>query len=302
MNQPKIKILDGEYSDEFYWKRVNRSLMWLGVTEEEQLASQRKLSSAVVGVAGCGGIGGALALRLARLGVRHIKVSDPDVFDISNLNRQLGATRHTLGKNKAEVVGASVHDLAGDVTVEIYPEGIKPHTAGSFVEGCDLVFDQMDFYLVRDRYALHRAFRASEKTKCILSAWCVGWGTSLFKYTKDGMTIEDYFGIPEDAIISPGTIKALLPKFLPKNPRFPSMEMLDEWLIEKRAVPLFAGTPPVAEGAAIQRAALILTGLEKEPYATVLPSVPSYYVYDGSTFEGQLVENPAVALKEFALA
>ncbi len=74
------KRLDGKYDDKIYWERVRRSLAWLGEDEEEQRAAQETLRGATVGVAGCGGIGGALALRLARLGILNLKLADPDAF------------------------------------------------------------------------------------------------------------------------------------------------------------------------------------------------------------------------------
>ncbi len=290
--------LDGIYNEDIYWKRVNRSLCWLGEGADAQREAQLRLSNATVGVAGCGGIGGALALRLARLGVRHIKVADPDAFDWSNVNRQMGSGKTTIGKNKAEVVGNMVWETIDDVTVEIFTDGITPDNAAEFVQGCDLVLDQMDFYLIEARYALHRAFRDHSKTRCILSAWCVGWGTSLFKYLPDSMPIEDYFGVPEKAEMSVAVIEQILPKFMPVAPRFPSREQISEWLTVMRTVPLFAGTPPLAEAVAIQRVALILTGLEREPYATVLPPAPSCYVYDGSTFEGRLIHMPDARIED----
>jgi hypothetical protein len=286
--------LKGQYDDAVYWERVERSQAWLGMDESEQHESQLRLRGSTVGVAGCGGIGGALAVRLARLGVLHIKVADPDGFDWTNVNRQLGSSRATLGQNKAEVVGKMVHELAGDVDVDIFPEGITTENATEFVDGCDLVLDQMDFYVIAERYALHRAFRASEKTRFILSAWCVGWGTTLFKYAKDeGVTIEERYALPEDAQLGPDVIEQLIWKFTPLVPRFPSEDSLRELLIAKRKVPLFAGTPPLAEAACVQRAALVLTGLEREPYATVLPPAPACYWYDGSTFEGEIVTTPS---------
>jgi len=58
--------LNGVYNDDLYWQRVNRSLCWLAEGDAAQRVAQLKLSNAIVGVAGCGGIGGALAMRLAR--------------------------------------------------------------------------------------------------------------------------------------------------------------------------------------------------------------------------------------------
>ncbi|MFF8596714.1 ThiF family adenylyltransferase [Streptomyces sp. NPDC015220] len=280
----------GTYDDDVYWQRVDRSQAWLGETDEEQHAAQLKLRGATVGIAGCGGIGGAVAVRLARLGVLNLKVADPDAFDWTNINRQLGATRHTVGRNKAQVVAELAHDLAGDVTVEVFEEGITPENAEEFVAGCDVVLDQMDFYLIRARYALHRAFRKDPRPLCVLSAWCVGWGTSVYKYTHDSEPIEERYGLPEDAELTPEVIKELMEKFVPKAWRFPSVEVIEDWLINKRKVPLFAGTPPIAEAHAVQRTALVLTGLEREPYATVLPPSPMSFFYDGSTLEAELID------------
>jgi molybdopterin/thiamine biosynthesis adenylyltransferase len=281
-----VRKLDGIYNDERYWERVNRSLCWLGEGDDAQRQAQQKLSNATVGIAGCGGIGGALVMRLARLGVRHLKIADPDSFDWTNINRQFGSGKTTIGKNKAETVGNLVWETVDDVTIEIFRDGITKQNAAQFVDGCDLVLDQMDFYLLGPRYALHREFRARRGIKCIISAWCIGWGTSLFKYTHDGMPIEEYFDIPEESPMDEATIIKLMSKFIPLEPRFPSRKQLVEWFVTRRTVPLFAGTPPVAEAAAVQRVALILTDLEREPYATPLPPAPSCYVYDGATFEG----------------
>ena len=98
------KILHtGIYNESIYNKRVNRTEAFLGRDKEEQKEAQNILSKSVIGIAGTGGIGGAMALRLARFGVKHIKIADPENFDYSNINRQLGATKNNVGRNKAEV-------------------------------------------------------------------------------------------------------------------------------------------------------------------------------------------------------
>ncbi|WP_242144152.1 MULTISPECIES: ThiF family adenylyltransferase [unclassified Bacillus cereus group] len=287
---PHVIKLDGVYNDETYWERVNRSQAWLGETEEEQREAQIRLSNATVGVAGCGGIGGACAMRLARLGIRHIKVADPDSFDWTNVNRQYGAEKENLGKNKAEIVGHAVHRLVGDVTVEIYPEGITKDNAEHFVNGCDIVLDQMDFYLLGERYALHKAFRNSKKTKYILSAWCIGWGTSLYKWTHDGMSLEEFFNIPEDTELKGDIIKTLLSKFMPKEPLFPSTDEIYRWFVDKKIVPLFATSPPVAEAAVIPQVALAITGYDKKEGVTPIPAAPDCWVFDATTMKSEFLK------------
>lgn len=148
-------------NEEMYWERVNRSLGWLGDTKQEQHNKQEKLKNVVIGIAGTGGIGGQLAQRLVRMGVRNLKLADPDTFDISNMNRQMGADLQHIGKNKAEVVAEMTYSLNHDVNIAVYPEGITKETAEDFVQDCDYVLDQMEFYEIANRYALHRAFRKS---------------------------------------------------------------------------------------------------------------------------------------------
>ncbi len=123
-----------------------------------------------------------MALRLARFGVKKLKLADPDNFDWSNVNRQYGASKDTIGLNKAETVGNLVYDLAGDVDVEIYKEGITVENSKEFVQECDLVLDQLDFYVIKEKFALHRAFRSSDTVKEILACSVVGWGAHLYKF------------------------------------------------------------------------------------------------------------------------
>ena len=63
------------------------------LSERECLLLQNKR----VAVVGCGGIGGYLIELLSRLGVGYIKAIDPDVFDESNLNRQLLLEQSLIG-------------------------------------------------------------------------------------------------------------------------------------------------------------------------------------------------------------
>ncbi|MBO7385252.1 MAG: tRNA threonylcarbamoyladenosine dehydratase [Clostridia bacterium] len=64
--------------------------------------SMAALKSARVAVFGLGGVGSYAAEALVRAGVGHISLLDGDVYELSNLNRQLYATTDTLGRPKAE--------------------------------------------------------------------------------------------------------------------------------------------------------------------------------------------------------
>ncbi|WP_456385805.1 HesA/MoeB/ThiF family protein [Desulfolithobacter sp.] len=74
---------------------------------------QRQLGKATVTVIGCGGLGSMIIEELLRLGVGRLLLCDPDRFEPSNCNRQLYATRHTLGHPKAEVASRRAREVHG---------------------------------------------------------------------------------------------------------------------------------------------------------------------------------------------
>ncbi len=78
------------------------------------LKQQQTLYNSHVVVVGCGGLGGYVIEQLVRIGVGRVDVFDPDVFTVSNCNRQLNALTATLGCNKAEIAALrarSIHPL-----------------------------------------------------------------------------------------------------------------------------------------------------------------------------------------------
>jgi tRNA A37 threonylcarbamoyladenosine dehydratase len=77
-------------------------------------AEQETLRRARVFIPGVGGMGGAAFMALVRSGIGHFVIADIDVFEVSNLNRQLFATLDSVGKLKAEA--------ARDMAVKINPE------------------------------------------------------------------------------------------------------------------------------------------------------------------------------------
>jgi molybdopterin/thiamine biosynthesis adenylyltransferase len=78
-----------------YEEMIGRNAGFLSATEQELLHDGR------VFVCGVGGMGGAALQSLVRAGVGNVAIADMDVFERSNLNRQLFATLDTIGKLKA---------------------------------------------------------------------------------------------------------------------------------------------------------------------------------------------------------
>jgi len=72
---------------------------------------QLRLLQSQVAIIGCGGLGGRTAELLARLGIGHLSLTDPDSFSESNLNRQIFCTTQTLGRNKVEVLAKELGSI-----------------------------------------------------------------------------------------------------------------------------------------------------------------------------------------------
>lgn len=85
-----------------------------------------KLQKAKVAVFGIGGVGSYVVEGLARAGVGHLIIVDYDKYDITNLNRQLGALHSTIGKYKIDVMKERILDINPNAIVETYrPDEIE---------------------------------------------------------------------------------------------------------------------------------------------------------------------------------
>ena len=95
-------------------------------------------------VAGCGGLGGYIIEMLLRLGVREITAVDGDVFDESNMNRQIYATRYTIGKNKAEIAAQRALEINPEIKINAITQFIDQDNVDSIVHECDIAIDALD--------------------------------------------------------------------------------------------------------------------------------------------------------------
>lgn len=118
--------------------RYERNVPALTEAECEALGQKRVL------VVGCGGIGGYLIDMLARVGVGGLKVVDGDVFEPSNLNRQLLSDDAMLGESKAKAAAAWVSRVNPEVDVEAAAEDMTRDNVHRLLAGCDAVLDGLD--------------------------------------------------------------------------------------------------------------------------------------------------------------
>ena len=95
-------------------------------------------------VVGCGGLGGHIIDQLARIGVGFLRVVDGDVFEASNLNRQLLSSVPLLGVSKAKAAADHIARVNPDVAVEAAEAFLSESNAESLLENCDIVMDALD--------------------------------------------------------------------------------------------------------------------------------------------------------------
>ncbi|WP_294439528.1 ThiF family adenylyltransferase [uncultured Slackia sp.] len=119
-------------------KRYLRNIEAL--TEDECLL----LAEKHVAVVGCGGLGGLVVEALARIGVRHLRLIDADIFDETNLNRQVLCTEATVGLHKAEVAKRRILEIDGKAEPEAIVSYLDKNNAADLVHDMDCVVDCLD--------------------------------------------------------------------------------------------------------------------------------------------------------------
>lgn len=107
--------------------------------------AMEKLKNSRVAVFGIGGVGGYAVEALARSGVGALDLIDDDRVCLTNLNRQIIATRSTIGKHKVDVAEARVHDICPDIKVTAHKCFYMPDTADRFdFTQYDYIIDAID--------------------------------------------------------------------------------------------------------------------------------------------------------------
>ena len=103
----------------------------------------QKLTRARVLVFGVGGVGGYVCEALARSGVGYFRLVDFDTVSVSNINRQIVATRQTVGRKKTDVMKERIIEINPEAVVEICDLFFAPDSELSF-DGYDYVVDAID--------------------------------------------------------------------------------------------------------------------------------------------------------------
>ena len=133
--------------------------------------AMEKLSDARVAVFGIGGVGGYVCEALVRSGVGALDLVDSDKVCLTNLNRQIIATRKTIGRYKTEVMKERILEINPDADVNIRNCFFLPENAEDFpFAEYDYVVDAVD--TVTAKIAL--VMKAQEKNVPVISSMGAG--------------------------------------------------------------------------------------------------------------------------------
>ena len=151
------------------------------LTEEECTLLRTKK----IAVIGCGGLGGHIVELLARIGIGSIRAVDGDVFDVSNLNRQLLSEVALLGTSKAMAAVQRIGSINPDTRVEPVCEFLTAENAAQLLADCDAAVDALD----------------NIESRRILAAACADAGIPYIYGAISGWVAQAAISMPGDHLI-----------------------------------------------------------------------------------------------------
>lgn len=174
------------YSRELIYSRM------LGIVSEQELDL---LAEKTIAVPGCGGVGYTHAEALVRMGVGGVHIADFDTFGPENFNRQFGASIHTVGRKKADVLRERLLSINPALRLTQF-DGVHPDNVDQFLSGVDVLCDALDYFVIEPRILLYR--RAREIGIPAVIACPIGFGGTLHYFDPQSMSFEDYFALTND--------------------------------------------------------------------------------------------------------
>ncbi len=160
-------------------------------------AEQAALMGARVAIAGVGGDGFQLGLKLARMGVSRFSIADPEVFEPENVNRVEGAVHSSFERRKAEVFLDRVRDINPDIEVDVFLDGVTPENVEDFMRDASLVLDESE--LTHPEIGSLIARRARAQGIPDLLVMNVGFAAQATSFApRSAWTFERFMGFPSD--------------------------------------------------------------------------------------------------------
>ena len=147
--------------------RIDLSL-YNQITARNSAAIKEKIKQAVVGIAGCGGLGSNAAIALARIGVNKLVITDFDKVEPSNLNRQQFFISD-IGKNKTDALTSYIKKVNPFVKVEKHVIKLTLKNIFNVYKDCPIIIEAFD--KVSEKVMIVEAFSDKRfKNKFLITA------------------------------------------------------------------------------------------------------------------------------------
>ncbi|MCK9211976.1 MAG: sulfur carrier protein ThiS adenylyltransferase ThiF [Ignavibacteriaceae bacterium] len=142
-----------------------------------------KLEKAVIGIAGCGGLGSNVAIALARIGIGKLILVDFDVVEPTNLNRQQYFV-DDIGKRKVDALEAKLKMINPFLQIEKHYEKLNGINVKIIFEEAHVIVEAFD--KVSEKAMLVKSFTEKLfKEKCLVTAsGLAGFGSANTIKTK----------------------------------------------------------------------------------------------------------------------
>ena len=174
-----------------------------------------RLKNARVAVFGIGGVGGYVCEALVRTGVGYFDLIDDDKVCLTNLNRQIIATRKTVGKYKVDVMKERMLEINPDVNVRIHKCFFLPENADEFpFEEYDYVVDAVDTVTAK----IELVMKCQEKGVPIMSSMGAGNKLDASAFRVAAKPFSSGTGCPASQQSTPGIVPFTWPYLVTTTP------------------------------------------------------------------------------------
>lgn len=165
-----------------------------GIFEDSEQARLLRSKVAIGGL----GMGGSIFINLVRMGIGSFHISDLDVYEATNTNRQRLAKTSTVQRPKLDCLRDEAKDINPSLVLGEFPRGVTAENVAEFVAGCDLVVDTIDFFAFTEKLLLHRV--AQQLGIPCVACFSVGFGgvCTTFPYHRGCASYEQVTGTSLD--------------------------------------------------------------------------------------------------------
>ncbi len=235
---------------------------------------QETISNSRIAIPGMGGVGGVHLITMARTGIGKFNISDFDIFEPANINRQFGAKVNTFGKNKLDVMEEQALQVNPYLKINKFLEGINKTNIDAFLEDVDIIIDAIDFFEFETRRMIFN--KAREKGIYVITAGPIGFSSAMLIFSPyKGMGFDEYFDIFSEMTLNEKYIAfaiGLTPR--PAHLKYMNMSKID---LENKAGPSLGLACQICSGMAAAEVLRIILNKKK------IKPAPYFFQFDPFT-------------------